>query len=132
MKQKIKIAGSNVHDLLFKGFLVRLAFDAMLDKFFIEPISQKDTVDEQQILTLRVEDDRDQIKHFMDALESKDYNTDEEQLRYWGFEMEKRGKVQISKIEYLPFDDHVPDLVMEATLHNFELTGAFCNKEQKH
>ncbi len=61
MKQKIKITGSNVHDLLFRGFLVRLAFDAMLDKFFIEPISQKDTVDGQQILTLRVEDDRDQV-----------------------------------------------------------------------
>lgn len=133
MKQKIKITGVNVHDLLFEGFLMRMAFDTMLMKFFVDKFApEKETEDGQQILTLLLEDDRDQIKYFKRLLESRDYNTDEEQLKYCKGLMEKTdSRVRITKIEYEHFDGHVPDLVMAATAHNFEMMGAFCNKEQK-
>lgn len=130
MKQKIKITGVNVHDLLYESFLTRMAFDATVMKFFIDKFAvDRETKDGQQVLTVLLEDDERQIRYFKHLLESRDYNTDAEQIKYFKFLMEKTGsKVQITKIEYEPFDGHVPDLVLAATVHNCMLMDAFCRK----
>lgn len=125
MKQKIKITGSGIHDLLFEGFLIRMAFDATIMKFHIE----RDTEDGQQVLNVLLEDDERGIAHFKTALENRDYNTDERQIRTYGHLMEKSGsKVKINKIEYEPYEDEVPELLLAITLNNCEMINAFCPK----
>lgn len=107
-----------------------MAFDATVMKFFIDKFAvDRETKDGQQVLTVLLEDDERQIRYFKHLLESRDYNTDAEQIKYFKFLMEKTGsKVQITKIEYEPFDGHVPDLVLAATVHNCMLMDAFCRK----
>lgn len=90
MKQKIKITGVNVHDLLFESFLMKIAFDATIMKFFVDRFAvDKKTKDGQQVLTILLEDDEKQIKYFKRLLESRDYNTDAKQIKYFGRLMEK-------------------------------------------
>lgn len=126
MKQKIKITGFNVHDLLYEGFLMRMAFDTTVMRFFVK----RETEEGQQVLTVLLEDDERQIEYFKNMLESRDYNTDAKQIKNFGSLMEKTGsKVQITKIEYEPFEGEVPELLLAMTVHNCELMDAFCPKK---
>lgn len=141
MKQKIKITGVNVHDLLYESFLMRMAFDATVMKFLVikETVDGKEVfdsktvdVDNQQVLILLLEDRERQIEYFKRLLESRDYNTDEEQLKYCGGLMERTGsKVQITQIEYEPYDEEVPELSLTMTVHNCKMMDAFCEKDRK-
>lgn len=128
MKQKIKITGVGVHDLLYEGFLIRMAFDATIMKFHVG----RETEDGQQVLTVLLEDDGRQIRYFRTMLENRDYNTDAKQIKNFGSLMEKTGsKVQITRIEYEPFDGDVPELLLAMTVHNCELMDAFCPKSTR-
>ena len=138
MKLKIKITGVNVHDLLFKGFLIQMAFDAMVMKFHAiketidgEMVFDRKIAADQQVLVILLDDRERQIEYFKRLLESRDYNTDKEQLKYFGDLMKKTGsRIQITKIEYEPYDEEVPELLVTMPFYNCRLIDTVCDKKQ--
>ncbi len=116
-----------------------MAFDATVMKFLAikktvdgKEVFDRKIVDDQQVLILLLEDRVRQIEYFKRLLESRDYNTDEEQLKYCGSLMERTGsKVQITKIEYEPYEGHVPNLELVMTVHNGMMIDAFCEKDRE-
>lgn len=105
MKQKIKITGANIHDLLYESFLMGLAFDASIMRFRV----QREIKDGKQVVILTLEVDEDQINSFKHLLEKKRYE-----------------KAEIDNIEYEAFDGHVPELLLTMTVQNCKMVDAYC------
>lgn len=105
MKQKIKITGVNIHDLLYESFLMGLAFDASIMRFRV----QREIDDGKQVIILTLDEEEDQIKYFKHLLENKRYE-----------------KAEIDCIEYEAFDGHVPDLLLTMTVQNCKMVDAYC------
>jgi hypothetical protein len=108
MKQKIKITGVNVHDLLYESFLLRLAFEAGIMRFG----AKREIEDGKEVVILTMDEDERQIEYFGDLLDS-----------------ERCEKVEILDIEHEAFDGDVPELILTMTAHNCKMVGAYCKNK---